>query len=53
MPEIYYFFLQELTLLRIELQTGFPESPKQFLEVKQVLLERAANHDYVVQVHEI
>jgi hypothetical protein len=52
MPEALYFLLQELVLLWIELRAGFSEPLKHFSKVKQVLLERAANHDPAIQVHE-
>jgi hypothetical protein len=41
-----------LAILQIELEVGFSEPLEHFLQVEQVLLERATNHDHIVQVHE-
>jgi hypothetical protein len=43
---------KQLALLWIQLQAGFSEPLEHFLQVEQVLLKGAADHDYVVQVHE-
>jgi hypothetical protein len=49
MPEVSHLLLQELTVLRIELQAGFSEPLKHFPQVEQMLLESAANYDHVIQ----
>jgi hypothetical protein len=53
MPEVPYFRLRELARFQIELKMGFSEPLEHFLQVEQVLLKRAANHDHVIQVQEI
>jgi hypothetical protein len=52
MPAVSYFCLKEMTLLRIEPWADISEPLEHFLQVEQVLSERAANHDHVIQVHE-
>jgi hypothetical protein len=52
MSEVSYFLLKILALLQIEISAGISEPMERFLRVEQVFLERAANQDHVVQVHE-
>jgi hypothetical protein len=43
---------EEVLLLRIKIWESFSELPEHFLQVQQVLLESAANHDHIIQVYE-
>jgi hypothetical protein len=52
MPEVPCLLLKELAFLWIELYVGFSELLKFSLCVEQLLLECAANHGHIVQVHE-
>jgi hypothetical protein len=52
MPDVPYFLLKELAILRIQFRVGFPEREEQFAQVEHVLLKYAGNNDSVVQVHE-
>jgi hypothetical protein len=51
-PRVPHFLLKEFARLWIEIQAGISEPLEYFLQVEQVLLERAANHDHVPQVQE-
>jgi hypothetical protein len=52
MPEVTYFLLKKLALLRIELSAGFSEPLQHLPQVQQMCLERAANLNRVVQLYE-
>jgi hypothetical protein len=52
MPQVSDFPPKQLALRWVQLQAGFSEPLQHFLLVEQVLLEGAADHDDVVQVHE-
>jgi hypothetical protein len=52
MPQLSDVSPKQLALLWIQPQAGFSEPLEHFLQVEQVLLEGAADHDDVVQVHE-
>jgi hypothetical protein len=47
----YWTFLQKSSFPYNQLQMGFLESHKAFLQVELVLLEGAGDHDHVLQVH--